>query len=689
MEEKLPRVKPGQQFEWFQDARSVRVRLEIKGTSSKKIDVSTSDLTLKVNIQEKNYVRLFDLEHEIDYLSKEATVVYANDVLEVTLIKKEENKAWSSLVVENLSREELRQRREESFKRKEAQESAFKKQLSELKIKYDTHATREQMKQEDEQRRILDEKKKEEKERAEKEIYEGLGDTESGGQAEVVYARKEIASDIFTTDDLKKYEKELDEFEEKYPKVRQQKKVDIQFTEKIYPHVATREQHFKDAPIPKIKQGTKGSKLPSDLDNKNPLWLKDKGDEFLANKDFYSAMNAYTQAQRIDASQILCVANRSIVHLHLFNYEEAVMDSNLVLDFIKKQPKEDQQGKFARLAQKQTLRKAIALSWKGDLPEGMRLCDELLKENLEEATRAQVAQAKSLMERRQESNRQKQIGDLQFQQAEYGKAVGTYGKALETEENEIVLANMSQCFAKLSDYPKCIEFCEKAIEKVRTMIRYSNFNPSFKQSSFNSNSILMKLYLRKASSFSIMGKIQDGLATIKQALQIDELNQDARKIHEKLQKQVNKARFAELKQQAAQLVGEKQHAAALDIYNQALQLIEANDDTIDYLSILLNRCACYVHLAQYEDIISTSLRGLKIIRSYKNSILAFEDKKQSKEFREKLQSFEVRFLTRRANAYLQQQLIYNAKLDLEEAYKLDPANQQIKDDLEKLSANLK
>ena len=28
----------------------------------------------------------------------------------------------------------------------------------------------------------------------------------------------------------------------------------------------------------------------------NPLWLKDKADEFYKNKDYYSAMNAYNAA---------------------------------------------------------------------------------------------------------------------------------------------------------------------------------------------------------------------------------------------------------------------------------------------------------------------------------------------------------------------------------------------------------
>jgi dyslexia susceptibility 1 candidate gene 1 protein len=77
--------------------------------------------------------------------------------------------------------------------------------------------------------------------------------------------------------------------------------------------------------------------------------------------------------------------------------------------------------------------------------------------------------------------------------------------------------------------------------------------------------------------------------------------------------------------------------------------------------------------------VSAALRGLKIIRSFKNRVIAWGDGlKLSKEERQKLKDFEVRFLIRRSNAYLQQAQVFNAKNDLEEALKLDPDNVQLK-----------
>lgn len=59
--------------------------------------------------------------------------------------------------------------------------------------------------------------------------------------------------------------------------------------------------------------------------------------------------------------------------------------------------------------------------------------------------------------------------------------------------------------------------------------------------------------------------------------------------------------------------------------------------------------------------------------------MAFE--KVSKEDKQKLSDYLVRFLVRRSNAYLKQHQLYNAHCDLEEAVKLDPNNEQIKGDL--------
>lgn len=70
----------------------------------------------------------------------------------------------------------------------------------------------------------------------------------------------------------------------------------LKFTEKVFPHLAARDHQVSEAPFPKNKQT--GTKDQDPNNNQNPLWLKDKGDDFYRNKDYYSAINAYDTAFR-------------------------------------------------------------------------------------------------------------------------------------------------------------------------------------------------------------------------------------------------------------------------------------------------------------------------------------------------------------------------------------------------------
>ena len=58
-----------------------------------------------------------------------------------------------------------------------------------------------------------------------------------------------------------------------------------------------RESHLKEPPYPKSKnyQPTKQDMM-IDIEERNPVWLKDKGDHFFEKNDFKSAINAYSKA---------------------------------------------------------------------------------------------------------------------------------------------------------------------------------------------------------------------------------------------------------------------------------------------------------------------------------------------------------------------------------------------------------
>lgn len=57
---------------------------------------------------------------------------------------------------------------------------------------------------------------------------------------------------------------------------------------------------------------------------KNPIWLKEKGDEFCRNKDFLSAINAYQNAFKLDSKAVNNLSNIGLCHLQLFNFNECI-----------------------------------------------------------------------------------------------------------------------------------------------------------------------------------------------------------------------------------------------------------------------------------------------------------------------------------------------------------------------------
>lgn len=83
------------------------------------------------------------------------------------------------------------------------------------------------------------------------------------------------------------------------PAVRQNQNENVKlgFTEKKFPHLPARESHLKEPPYPKSKKLVKkNDELYIEAEDKDPVWLKDKGDHFFKRNDYHAAINAYTRA---------------------------------------------------------------------------------------------------------------------------------------------------------------------------------------------------------------------------------------------------------------------------------------------------------------------------------------------------------------------------------------------------------
>ncbi|KAJ3010107.1 UNVERIFIED_CONTAM: Dynein assembly factor 4, axonemal [Siphonaria sp. JEL0065] len=73
---------------------------------------------------------------------------------------------------------------------------------------------------------------------------------------------------------------------------------------------------------------------PVSADEKNPIFLKEKGNAFLKAGNLHSAINAYTASLDLDPTLTACVTNRAICHLKLEDYDACIKDCCKAMDMI-------------------------------------------------------------------------------------------------------------------------------------------------------------------------------------------------------------------------------------------------------------------------------------------------------------------------------------------------------------------
>lgn len=81
-----------------------------------------------------------------------------------------------------------------------------------------------------------------------------------------------------------------------------------------------RESQLKEPPFPKSKKLESNTKdnMYIDIEDWDPIWLKDKGDHFFKWHDFYAAQNAYSKAISNDKEFHKAFLNRATTFLKIW-----------------------------------------------------------------------------------------------------------------------------------------------------------------------------------------------------------------------------------------------------------------------------------------------------------------------------------------------------------------------------------
>uniref|UniRef100_A0A182VZM9 Dynein axonemal assembly factor 4 n=1 Tax=Anopheles minimus TaxID=112268 RepID=A0A182VZM9_9DIPT len=100
-------------------------------------------------------------------------------------------------------------------------------------------------------------------------------------------------------------------------------------------------------------------------DERNPEWLKQRGDTFFQQKNFLAAISAYSAGIRLTKDYYALFLNRSAAHLALENYQRCAEDCSAALELLQPAVEANRKARVACLA-----RRAAALVKLGFLQQG-------------------------------------------------------------------------------------------------------------------------------------------------------------------------------------------------------------------------------------------------------------------------------------------------------------------------------
>nr|KAG5696328.1 hypothetical protein BaRGS_027938 [Batillaria attramentaria] len=115
-------------------------------------------------------------------------------------------------------------------------------------------------------------------------------------------------------------------------------KIEIRFTERAFPTpVRESTAHLEDEWLKKQAEARKIAEIEdSDLteEERNPQFLRDKGNSFFAAGNFQAAVNVYTHALRLNPKMPSLYSNRAACHLKLRNLFKCIEDCSKAMDLL-------------------------------------------------------------------------------------------------------------------------------------------------------------------------------------------------------------------------------------------------------------------------------------------------------------------------------------------------------------------
>jgi len=339
-------------FTWSETETEVAVVVPLKGVRPAKADVYSTATYIKVNYPP--YLFEADLLHPVDDVESKAEI---GDGKVKFVLKKAEAVIWGELVLKDVDKATLRARREQS------QEASFKRQVDDKKAateaatKRQSAAVRKQMDLDAGQRKALQNAKDLEKGKfseAMDEVAAADAEREAKLQAAAAAKRKGARKAKQKAGDTAAAATAAAKHggggggaaaagPAKKPEgptaLRKTGTISIKFTPRAFV-TAARESHAveesewleKQAAARKAVQEAKDAVDSGIADD--PLWLKDKGNEFFKAGNYQSAVNAFTAAVTLDPKMAPLYSNRAAAHMKMNDFHAGAQDCSKAISLL-------------------------------------------------------------------------------------------------------------------------------------------------------------------------------------------------------------------------------------------------------------------------------------------------------------------------------------------------------------------
>ncbi|CAG9830548.1 unnamed protein product [Diabrotica balteata] len=307
---------------WKQTKSDIIVQVPMKGVHQSKLDVFISSRFVKATY-ERNYFELILFSKIIASDSK--CILTPTEV--IFELKKSEDIEWDYLEPNVSKTEKLELKKlflEESFK--EIQKADEKK--CEKKHELKRLAVKKQIEIDSENRDTIDNIRREEEKRA-------LGDLEE--------FKKKVSQKLKSCNKQNLKPKaivpiNLNKANEEIPKTRSSQTLTIDFTSREFP-TPCRESKLEEEHEYLTKQAEARRSVgfvSEDIrpEERNPHFIKAKGDEFLKNKNYLGAISAYSYGIKLSKNFVDFYICRSEAHMGLGNLWRAIEDCSTALDLL-------------------------------------------------------------------------------------------------------------------------------------------------------------------------------------------------------------------------------------------------------------------------------------------------------------------------------------------------------------------